>query len=120
MQELLEPVVNNPSVRYVVENPDVAAAGATAAYIAGWSLAGQYGVFRGEKREASKEEENLEQRREELKSDIERESAVRECFNHLLHPVKSGELSELEESSYVPDRDDSEYRFSDEDLERLD
>lgn len=136
MQELLEQAINSPQLHYVLENPDVAVAAAGAGTIAAGSFTGFAGHVQGEREidslnEEFEDEKAYEQavleRKKELAEDIERESAVREIYNHLRHAYASGKLGAFEEeetrikgSDFGPV--DGEYynqKFSDEDLEYL-
>lgn len=136
MQELLEPVVNSPQVQYVLENPKVAAAGATAGSIAVGAAAGFAGQVQGEREieqldqefdsEEAYEEAVLE-RKEELAEEIERDSFWRETYNHLRHAYTSGKLGAFEEeetrikgSGFDTPDEFYNQKFSDEDLEYLD
>jgi hypothetical protein len=136
MQELLEQAVNSPQVQYVLENPDVAVAGATAGLIAGGSFVGFAGQAQGEREIDSldQEFEDVEayeqavlERKEELAEEIERESALREIYNHLRHAYTSGKLGAFEEeetrikgSKFDTPDEFYNQKFSDEDLKYLD
>lgn len=136
MQELLEPVVNSPQVQYVLENPMVAAAGATASSVAVGAAVGFAGQVKGEREidHLDQQFENDEayedavlERKEELAEEVERESFWRETYNHIRHAYTSGKLGAFEEEETkikgstlnTPDEYYNQ-KFSDKDLEYLD
>ncbi|MFB6115684.1 MAG: hypothetical protein ABEK04_05380 [Candidatus Nanohalobium sp.] len=136
MQEFIEQAINSPQVQYLLENPDVAAAGTGAGAVALGALTGFAGQVRGEweieflneeydDREAY--EQAVLERKEELAEEIERDSALREVYNHMRHAYTSGKLGAFEEeeirikgSDFGTDGEFYNQKFSDEDLEYLD
>ena len=136
MQELFEQALNSPQVQYILENPKVAVSGATAGAIAAGSFVGFAGQVQGEREIDSLEEEfetdeAYEQavfdRKEELSERIERESALREIYNHARHCYISGKLGAFEEeetrikgSQFDTPDEFYNQKFSDKDLEYLD
>lgn len=137
MQEFFEQAINSPQLQYILENPGVAVAGATAGSIALTSFTGFAGQIQGEREiealnEESETDEGYEKaffdRKEELAEEIERDSALREIYNHIRHAYKSGKLGAFEDEEISIrgsdfGRVDGEYynqKFSDEDLKYLD
>lgn len=138
MQELLEQAVNNPHVQYILENPDVAVAGALAGSVPVAAAVSTAGQVQGE-REIERLEQKFDseqayeqavlERKEELAEEIERESAAREIYMHIVHGYTSGKLGAFEEeetrieSPRSEREEDLEFynqKFTDEELEYLD
>ena len=136
MQELLEQAVNSPQVQYMLENPDIAVSGAFIGSIATQTAAGMAGQIKGEheiekldqKHDGEAYQEAVFSRKDELAEGIERDSALREIYNHVVHAYTSGKLGAFEEEETrikgvdFGERGSEYYRqkFTDDDLDYLD
>lgn len=126
MLEILEQL--SPPVQQMLEDPKIAAAGAAAGSIALYAFVAEGGQIKAEYEISDLNQDEISERKEELASEIERDSFVRETYRRFSQPWTDGKLSAYQEadethSTYTPRIEDPDYfnqLYSDEQLEELD
>jgi len=126
MLEILEQL--SPPVQQMLEDPKLAVAGATAGSIALYAFVAEGGQIKAEYELSDLNQNKISERKEELASEIETDSFVKETYNRFLHPWTDGKLSAYQEadethSTYTPKVEDPDYfnqKYTDEQLEDLD
>lgn len=125
MIELLEQL--SPPVQQMLEDPEIAVAGATAGSIALYAFVATGGHIKGEYEISDLDQGEISERKEELAAEIETDSFLRETYNRFSKPWTDGKLSAYQSadethSTYIPEVDDPEYfnqLYTDKQLEDL-
>ena len=98
----------------ILNNPEIAVAGALAGSIAMEAFVSEAGYIRAEQEIEELDQNEIWERKDDLSDQIERDSFFHETYRRFTNPWTDGKLSAYEEAddehrNYFPELDDPEY-----------